>query len=347
MNTIERPNRAVLSDALDIFRDVMRPFIINALKRVRGKSVEDAIYDALSSYQANEFRHRLQVNGGNVEAAIDIGYFPNLVRRNWKREVFGDQFLADMSVQDKLRIIVQARNHVSHPETDDLDPEYTRGSLYHIAEVLGKINASEAKGKVEKLRDKHFEPAPPKLLEIVSKPNDWNRTVSRNTERAVSSDLSETQLLQKKFWEEFVEYLGVHESSLSPPSPKPQSYMTFGIGRSNFHIAASLSIRGRDIRIWLRMKKKDATAHFYLLKEQQEKIEKEFGEPLEWDELPDTESSKISLCKENTDPTDESDWPNQHEWFASKLELFDKVFRPRIKALNADDWEPPEDEDDE
>ena len=30
-----------------------------------------------------------------------------------------------------------------------------------------------------------------------------------------------------------------------------------------------------------------------------------------------------------------------------RLEKFNEVFRPRIKALNADDWEPPEDEDDE
>ena len=187
MNTIERPNRAVLSDALDLFRDVMRPFIINALKRVRGKNVEDAIYDALSSYQANEFRHRLQVNGGNVEAAIDIGYFPNLVRRNWKREVFGDQFTSDMTVQDKLRIIAQARNHVSHPETDDLDPEYTRVSLYHIAEVLGKINASEAKGKVEKLRDEHFEPAQPKLLPL--DPSDDTETKPKSKPRVAAGDL--------------------------------------------------------------------------------------------------------------------------------------------------------------
>ena len=187
MNTIERPNRAVLSDALDIFRDVIRPFIINALKRVRGRSVEDAIYDALSSYQVNEFRHRLQVNGGNVEAAIDIGYFPNLVRRNWKREVFGDQFTADMTVQDKLRIIAQARNHVSHPETDDLDPEYTRVSLYHIAEVLGKINASEAKDKVERLRDKHFEPAQPKLLPL--DPSVDTETKSKSKTRVAAGNL--------------------------------------------------------------------------------------------------------------------------------------------------------------
>lgn len=182
-------------------------------------------------------------------------------------------------------------------------------------------------------------------FDIVSSPNDWSRTVNRDTQRAVRDDLSETQLIQKKFWEEFVEHLRVHESSLSPPKPNPRSWMTFRIGRSNFHIAASLSIQRRDISIRLRMKKKDATAHFYLLKEQQEKIEKEFGEPLEWNELPDTESSLISLRKEDTDPENETDWPNQHEWLASKLELFDKVFRPRVRSLNAADWEPPEAED--
>ena len=184
-------------------------------------------------------------------------------------------------------------------------------------------------------------------FEIVSKPNDWNRTVSRDTERAVTGDLSETQLLQKKFWEEFVEHLRVHESSLSLPRPKPQAWMNFGIGKGGFNLAAWLGIQNKDISVRLQVRGPDATAHFYLLKEQQEKIEKEFGEPLEWDELPKHESSKISLRKEDTDPAEETDWHNQHEWFASKLELFDKVFRPRIKALNAADWEPPEDKDDE
>lgn len=186
MNTIERPNRDVLGKALDTFRDAMRPFIVNALKRVRGKSVEDAIYDSLSFHQAGEFESRLQMNGSNVEAAIDIGYFPNLVRKNWKREVFGDQFTTDMTVQDKLRIIAQARNHVSHPDTEDLEPEYTRVALYHIAEVLSKINAPEAKSKVETLRDKHFESGQAQLLisdssdDTKAKPQPKQRTTSGN-----------------------------------------------------------------------------------------------------------------------------------------------------------------------
>ena len=92
---------------------------------------------------------------------------------------------------------------------------------------------------------------------------------------------------------------------------------------------------------------KNSTAHFHLLREQQAEIENEFSEPLEWEEKPKGIEKWISLSKSDTDPANETDWPNQHEWLASKLELFDKVFRPRIKALNADDWEPPEGEDDE
>ena len=170
MNMIERPNRAVLIEALDIFRDAMRPFIIKALKRVKGKNVEDAIDDALSPHQADEFQRRLQRHGANIEAAIDIGDFPNLIRRNWKSEVFGDRFTADMTVQDKLRLITQARHHVSHPDTADLESEYTRVAIYHIAEVLGKINAPEAKGSVEALRDRHFQPPQPKPIATTAEP---------------------------------------------------------------------------------------------------------------------------------------------------------------------------------
>ena len=42
---------------------------------------------------------------------------------------------------------------------------------------------------------------------------------------------------------------------------------------------------------------------------------------------------------EDTDPQDESDWPQQFEWFTTKLERFNQVFRERIRELDATDWE--------
>ena len=81
-------------------------------------------------------------------------------------------------------------------------------------------------------------------------------------------------------------------------------------------------------------------AYFWLLQEQQEAIEKAFGETLEWNELPGNKRSRISLTKVDTDPLDENGWPQQYKWFTATLERFNDVFRPRIQALSAADWIP-------
>ena len=56
-------------------------------------------------------------------------------------------------------------------------------------------------------------------FEVVSSPNDWSRTVSQNTQRAVNSELSETQLQKEKFWIEFRDYMIQKGSHLRCPKP--------------------------------------------------------------------------------------------------------------------------------
>ena len=180
-------------------------------------------------------------------------------------------------------------------------------------------------------------------FEVVSSPNDWRRTVSQNTQRTMDSELSETQLQKERFWIKFRDYISQTDSQLRCPKPGPWNYLIFSIGRTDFSLEPRISKQKEEIGIRLYIKGQKATAHYHLLKAQRDDIEKEFGESLEWAELQQHESSRVSLKKDNTDPTDETDWQNQHEWLTSKLELFDKVFRSRIKALNADDWEPLED----
>ena len=187
MNTIERPHRDVLNKALDIYRDAMRPFIIRCLRQIKGKRIEESICDVLSPKQVNDFKQNLQNNGGNIQAAIDIGDFPNLISRNWRGEVFGRQFGGDMTVQNLLYLITQARNHVMHPSTEDLDPEYTRASLFHISDVLGRINTTEAKTEVEKLRDKHFGSQRPGFL--IPDPSPDTEDISHRTSRATQGNL--------------------------------------------------------------------------------------------------------------------------------------------------------------
>lgn len=162
----------------------------------------------------------------------------------------------------------------------------------------------------------------------------------------ISDDLSEdrtrTQQLQLRFWEGFVEYLGNQESPIQPPAPPSGAAMPIATGKAFFTLFPTRTTR--QLRVELRMGGEDATAHFHLLKEQQAEIESELGE-LEWDEKPDKKASSIEVSKNDTDLTDEADWPNQYVWLKCKLEKFREVFGPIIQDLNAADWD-PEDEDD-
>lgn len=67
----ERPNKKALVDALDIYRDTMRPFIVRHLKRVPGHRIETCIRTALRDDQYNQFEKRIG-EGRSVEDAIDV-----------------------------------------------------------------------------------------------------------------------------------------------------------------------------------------------------------------------------------------------------------------------------------
>ncbi len=190
--------------------------------------------------------------------------------------------------------------------------------------------------------------APAPQFEIVSKPNDWSRTVNRQT-RHIPPEESEARQLREKYWLKLGEYLREIGSPIIIGRPQPNGNSVFlGIGRSGFRLHISMNPTGNQIRVELDIfnptgAPPHATTYYQLLKQQQEEIDPNFnGEP-EWRET----SNRVTLYKNDVNPINEADWRDQHKWFALNLEKFYEVFRCRIKALNAADWEPPEDEDDE
>ena len=138
----------------------------------------------------------------------------------------------------------------------------------------------------------------------------------------------------------------ITENNIPFPKPTPTHYLNFRIGRSNFGIRAWHRRRNKDIGVSIFITGQNAKVFFNLLRDQQQEIENEFGESLEWSEAPEVEESQVYLVKENIDPTDETDWNNQHEWLASQLERFDKIFRRRIIELNVTDRVKSEDDED-
>ena len=132
MNSPNRPNQDALYQALNIYCDAMRPFILRNLKTVHSLSPED------------QFQN---------EADIDFGDFPHLFRKSW-HDAFKQRFDPDRDVRSAVGIITEARNNTFHTETEDLTSGYALARLHEIADILGQINVPEQKEKVEAIRDK-------------------------------------------------------------------------------------------------------------------------------------------------------------------------------------------------
>ena len=85
-----------------------------------------------------------------------------------------------------------------------------------------------------------------------------------------------------------------------------------------------------------------AKPYFHQLHADKNVIEKELGFVVEWLELPDKKTSRIRCFNNGTKPMNREVWPEHFAWFHEKLEAFDRVFRPRVRNLNADDWDEEE-----
>jgi len=173
---------------------------------------------------------------------------------------------------------------------------------------------------------------------VISMPNNWGKSVSQAAKSISEGIESETKALQYKYWQQLVDFIKESGSKLKPQDPRPRHWQTFAIGRSSFHIAALLNTRDNKIAVELCITNREhAKAFFKLLELEKAEIESEVGSALEWRENPDKTSSKILLFND-FDLSKQDKWGEQHKWFKENIEKFDKIFRKRVKKLNAEDW---------
>ena len=160
--------------------------------------------------------------------------------------------------------------------------------------------------------------------------------------RISRSGLTPAKRLYLEYWTAFRDLLEQRNGVIKPRKPYSQPWMSFAVGRSNFHLHAWASVRGEWIRVDLMTDGEHGKPHFHLLKKDRVEIEKEIGAELVWKENP--VERYISLYQRGTDLEDRQDWNRQHRWLYEQLETFHKVFSPRVRALDASDYLPEEDE---
>lgn len=183
-------------------------------------------------------------------------------------------------------------------------------------------------------------PAAPKF-NIISKPNEWTRSIGKAKRQIESEALTEARAKQLKYWETFRDYLIEAGSPLRPQKPFPQHWTNYGVGRSGFVLGALLNTQGARIGVEVYVSHRHAKRAFRMLELQKSEIERELGFAMDWEYLPERKGCRIIHYRDGLDPMDEATWPEGMAWLKQRLETLNRVFRPRLRDLDLDTPEVP------
>jgi len=172
--------------------------------------------------------------------------------------------------------------------------------------------------------------APAPMFNLVSKPNDWAKTVKRT---ATHQNITDTKVLQQQYWQGLKDYMEDNKSFVKVNSAQPQHWTNAAIGRSYFHLSATVNSRDKTISIWLNITGENAKVNYEKLYDKAyEKSIREISDQIIWDHMEGRKMSCVML-KTEADMSLKNHWPEQFDWFKTNLEKFSKCFKPIIKSL--------------
>jgi hypothetical protein len=170
-------------------------------------------------------------------------------------------------------------------------------------------------------------PAP--MFVIVSKPNDYTKSVRKSADRAT---VSKTGIMQEEYWTGFKQYLKDNGSPLRTQKPQPFMWYHISIGRSGAHIETVINSRENINRVELILNGPQAKDWFAALKRSYQAEAEGFIGQLIWEENPDSKLSKIYM-KNSGNLSDKNSWPAQFKWLKETAEKIHTFFGPKIRDL--------------
>ncbi|MBA2868871.1 DUF4268 domain-containing protein [Methanococcus maripaludis] len=162
-------------------------------------------------------------------------------------------------------------------------------------------------------------PAP--KFQIISRPNDWAKTIKHASD---SGRLTNVKALQLEFWESFKEYVEDKGLNFKLRKPRPQHWYDISYGNSSSHLTVTVDTRTSAINCMMYIE--DNMDLYYKFHDHKEEIEKELGFSLEWAELPGKKASKMYITRNNINFENKTAWKNYFGWITGKLELLRDVF---------------------
>jgi hypothetical protein len=165
--------------------------------------------------------------------------------------------------------------------------------------------------EIRAIRVDDSRPAP--VLEVVARPNDWERRVASSTK-----PLSRRMELYREFWDR---YLAIARSKgwTTARTPQAQSWIAQPSGLSGVLISSAFTKQGLASEIYLDVGDAERNlSRFEKLKEQHEAFEAAYGGVLEWQDLPEKKACRIVEYLPDVSIEAEEQWTAYLDWLADR-----------------------------
>jgi hypothetical protein len=170
------------------------------------------------------------------------------------------------------------------------------------------------------------QPAP--KFNIISKPNEWAKTIKQVTTK---SGLTDTKVMQYNFWNDFKEYAKENSKKLRLRKTRPQHWYDLSIGSSEAHIA--LTINTQIVEIGCEIYIQDNKDLYEYLKRKKEEIENQLGENLSWQKLENKKASRIKLSLSGKISENNEQNKELFDWLIEKAEKFQDIFGKYLREF--------------
>ena len=171
------------------------------------------------------------------------------------------------------------------------------------------------------------------VFNVVSKPNNWSRSISSAASKLANEDIGETKVFQLKFWTALCEAIkSKNDSPLKIQKPSPKHWHTFSIGKSGVNLSMTFNTKEDILGIEIYIVKDQSI--FESLEQDKESIEREIGHKLSWQPLPGRSASRIKLDRYNSVLYNENEWKDYIDWSIENLEKFYHIFRNKLKNID-------------
>lgn len=148
-------------------------------------------------------------------------------------------------------------------------------------------------------------------------------------ERRSNGAVGDIPSVQLEFWKGFEKYSIEAGSELKLPTLRAKGYIQITLEGQLLVCIASTN----RIAVYLALKGENREKIFKLFVSGKTSLDKQFGEPLKLELLPDRMESQVLTLFERGKLLDRNTWPETYKWMLKSMEKFKVIFTPRLQKL--------------